>query len=174
MKTCRQIAEAIVTGQPLDERQRAHLDHCPDCATLAASEKRLRTLADWHRRLDEPTTAQYERALYGQAARPVRRRHPRLLLAATAAIVLLALTSWLWLSRGVNNEVDAAGRLWALLEEVDQVVQITPEDDRPDWSLTTLSVLAGTGQDGDSGSQAVSSLPKSWQALELVLGEIVI
>ena len=45
MKRCEQLADAIVSGEPLDDEQRAHLASCTDCASLAAMPRRIAATA---------------------------------------------------------------------------------------------------------------------------------
>ncbi len=174
MKACQQIAERIVAGQPLDEEQRAHLEHCQACTALAESQRRLQALAEWHRQLDEPTPSRWREVLEGSTRKRSLRQRGRLVLAATAALLLVALAAWLWLPRGGNGEVDTAGRLWALMEEVDEVVRLPGADEQQDWFETQWSLFAGGEQNANDDAQPENVLPKSWQALEMVLGEIVI
>lgn len=90
MKRCEQLAEVIVTGEPMTEAQRAHLASCSDCAALAAMPTRLAATA----LAPEPGPGFVARITANARERVTSRRRQRYAgfgLAAVAAAGMVAL-----------------------------------------------------------------------------------
>lgn len=90
MKRCDQLAEVIVTGEPMTEAQRAHLASCSDCAALAAMPTRLAATA----LAPEPGPGFVSRITANARERVASRRRQRYAgfgLAAVAAAGVVAL-----------------------------------------------------------------------------------
>lgn len=92
MKRCTQLAEAIVSGEPLSDDDRAHLTTCADCTRLAAMPRLVAATAT----APEPGPGFSSRIVVGARERVAGRRRQRVIgfglataVAAGAAVMIV-------------------------------------------------------------------------------------
>lgn len=88
MKRCTQLADSLVTGEPLSDAERAHLARCADCARLELAARRVGATAT----AAEAGPGFSSRMVVGARARMATRRRNRAVGFGLATVVAAAAT----------------------------------------------------------------------------------
>ncbi|MBW1811563.1 MAG: hypothetical protein JRJ87_25475 [Deltaproteobacteria bacterium] len=170
MNLCETIIEKLVAGQTLSPEQQSHLDKCPDCQSILATQTAVVEAAAAYRQLDEVGPAETAKvtALLNRPKQS-RRTFRRVALTSMALILgILATVAFLAGNFEPRDHDESGEKLLALLDEVSDIANPSSEvESLSDGDLPLFAM--GLMEDDDNGDEFELRLPGSYQVLEEAL-----